>query len=455
MSRSFHTTRRDLEESQAASFSSEEVRKDSIDRIKEELSKKRRSKRHVRYERNASFPEAAHTPIDLIPIEIENSSPFLHYPANADDLRDLMKCLPVGTVDGLAKIRLCLGESEQSSETDPWNLEPEKDPLLGRIGYETLPGVFGGRCRGVYVPFRQEIRLHGYVYASDHVDMSFWDVYLRLQSLMTFVHEVGHHFDFTFRVARGRWRGDNRDNLEIYAEQVQHQWRDKYVIPLLCEKYESQIRQLQSWILENVGVQIPFSLVAGDPRSTARNGHIKVNSFFSTESAFTTFVEKIHNGTGLSEARLGYAEDLHFAKEYTISLSIIDLLLRDKPDNIEALALKADIYVHLERYEEAIIVAEQVLTAEPEHVEALEAMADSYEGLKQWQKVIYWADKIISLPPELTEWKRDYALSAKANALIELGKRPEAENIIEHFEQGNRRTKRLAKTLREKLASLI
>jgi len=452
MSRSFHTTRRNLQDVEASSFSSEEARKESILRIKDDLSKKRRAKRHVRYERNASFPEAAHTPIDLIPIEIENTSPFLHYPADADDLRELMKRLPVGTVDGLTKIRLCLGEQEQSSQTDPWCLAPVRDPYVGRIGHETLPGIYSGSCLGVYFPFKQEIRLHAYTCPPGAVGLR-WQVLLRLHFLMTFVHEIGHHFDCTFRVARGRWRGDNSDNLEIYAEQVQHQWRDKYVLPFLCDKYERQVRQLQSWILVNVGVEIPLSLVAGDPRSTARNGHLIVNSLFNAESAFRTFVEKVHNGTALSEARLGYAEDLHFAEEYTISLNIIDLLLRETPGNIEALTLKADIYVHMEKYEEAMIIAEQVLAAEPEHVGGLEIMVDSYEGLKQWQNVICFAERVINLPPEVTEWKRDYALSAKANALIELGNRPEAEAIVEHFERGNRRMKRLAGTLREKLSS--
>lgn len=453
MSRSFHTTRRDVSEEESRSYSNEEERAKSVRRLKDNLEKKRRVKRHIRYERKASFPEAHVTPIETIPFEICDASEYLHYPASADDIRGLLNLMPSGIVDGLSKVSFCLGAERQSPSDYPWVQDPEKDPYLGRIGYEALPGIYMGRCLGTYYPAKAEIRLHGYVYASEIANRSMWDLYLRLHMLMTFVHEVGHHYDFTFRIGRGRWRGDSRDNVEIYAESMQHKWLNEYVIPFLGEKYLEECSTLNSWIRHHVGVEIPLALIAGDPRSTGKNGSIRISSFFDTAEAFQEFVRKIHDSCDLMEARLEFANDLHMADKYGLALEIIELVLRSEPRHLKAITLKADICVHLQNYDEAIKVAEHVLSIDHSYVDAYLVLSDSYEGLEEWQRVIEISDTLIGLVSDVKSWHYGSALCSKASALMEKGSLQEAEEIIVTLESQGKRTARLAKRLREKLES--
>lgn len=266
MSRSFHTTRRDVDEAGQLSYSDESKRVSAIEKLKEDLETKRNTKRQVRSQRNGDFSCVTPTPIELIPIEVRDQSEFVHYPVSAEDIRDLLARMPAGIADGLRKITLCLDAEQPDPPEKPWLAEPKKDPYVGRYGFELLPGIFYGWCLGSYFPAKAEIRLNSYIYDPKLPDRSLWECYVRLHMLMTFVHEMGHHYDFTFRIGRGRWRGDKTENAEIYAENMQHQWLQDYVIPFLEDKYAVEVNVLKSWIEDQVGIAISLDLLAGDPR---------------------------------------------------------------------------------------------------------------------------------------------------------------------------------------------
>jgi hypothetical protein len=210
MSRSEHATRRDR-------------------RGPGDLARKRRVKELILAERQR--PRVALPPVsdDAVPIEVIDHGRFTHYAASAADLRQVIDRLPPGCVDGLSRIDLRLGPPDDPDADD----ERVMDPFLGRFRHELMPGVFSGRVLGCYSSDAARVQLHAYVYDPAVPDRVIVELYLRLKMLATFVHELGHHHDFSRRVARGRWRADDDEEVEIHAEAIEHAWTRDYVVPYL------------------------------------------------------------------------------------------------------------------------------------------------------------------------------------------------------------------------------
>ena len=139
------------------------------------------------------------------------------------------------------------------------------------------------------------------------------------------------------------------------------------------------------------------------------------------------------------------------AEKYDLALMIIDIILAEIPKHVKAITLKADIFEHLEKYDDAIITANQALSIDPNCIEAFCVLSNSYEGLRHWQKVIDLSKIIIHHLPNDKHWRYDFALFSKANACLEMGNLQEAEKIIVEFENGNNRTQGLAQRLRNKM----
>lgn len=148
MARSIHTTRRHIEESRRWDVSDSEHRDKLISGLEGETAVKRRVKSRVRRERAVGGELLPPTDIELIPIVVKDNGPCIHYPASADDIRHVMRLLPGGVLDGLNGVELCLGADRQDEDSGFDQDEP--DPHTGRIGRETLPGVFSGRVLAVY-----------------------------------------------------------------------------------------------------------------------------------------------------------------------------------------------------------------------------------------------------------------------------------------------------------------
>jgi hypothetical protein len=382
------------------------------------------------------------TPAGMVPIRVRDESDLVHYPASAEDIRSVLRALPQGVTDGLTAIELCLGEKDQSRHGDEeWTVPPEVDPYVGRQGDEMLPGVFAGNVLGTYYPGQAKLRINAYVCGQDALDPVPVAFYLRMYMLMTLVHEVAHHYDFTSRTARGRWLAEARDKVEIYAERVQHDWFGKYVVPWLMRDYPDQWQAFNRWVQEKVGLELPVEVLLGDPRATAKGNRITLQGLFGTGHAFQEFVTTVQQGGDLQKARLDFAQGLHYAEHYESALQIIDLLRRADRDNIDALVLRADIFNHMGRYEEALNVSNQVLQREPRWGEALETQVDAWMGLREYHKGIQGIDKLLGIignePYEVARWQMD-----KAEALIELRQYTEAETVIASIEElvGGRRT---------------
>ena len=396
ISRSYHTTRRHQKKLEKSNFADQEKRAKAIDKLQQELSTKRLVKKQVKTERRQSKKPLPPTSIDAIPIRILDSSPYVHYPAGANDLRELLRRLPVSLTDGLKAVELCLGkQSQKLSEQDPWWAEFIRDPYTSRLGYELLPGVYRGRGLGIYYPTRRIIRLFAWVYAPELSHRRIVEFYLRLRMLMVFVHELGHHFDFTLRVARGRWRADADDKVEIYAEEVEHDWAKEYVVPYLEQRYSGELAEMQAWMIEHAGIVVPLTFLAGDPRSTGPGGTIRTNVLFDTADAFKDFVSAVIQNQDPVITRIEFARDIHYSDEYELPLAILRTVLDKDPTNIKALILEGDIFIHQEKFKLAQQRAENALRLAPKNIEALEVLADAFEGLMRWGALEKVADRIV------------------------------------------------------------
>jgi hypothetical protein len=87
-----------------------------------------------------------------------------------------------------------------------------------------------------------------------------------MKMLATFIHELGHHHDFSARLARGRWRADDPQEREIHAEAIEHAWTRDCVVPYLEEAYPAEVDELRRWLEQHGGIALPLDVLLGDPR---------------------------------------------------------------------------------------------------------------------------------------------------------------------------------------------
>jgi hypothetical protein len=447
VSRSIHQTQRQLEHAERFQFADDRTGVDLITGLREALQTKHRVKRQVVTERHQIRYDAPPVSVDATPIRVLDANDWVHYPATPDDIRAVLRLLPVGMVDGLSLIEMCLGDSEQEDEVDL-----DRDPYTGRRGHEVLPGCYRGQVLGQYLQSDARIRLFGVVYDQAMANRRLWEVWLRLGMLATLVHEVGHHFDEVRRRARGRWRADQRVLVEIYAEQTEHDLIQSCVVPYLERTYPEQVAALKSWLHQYGGIELPLSVLAGDPRATARGGRMNVSSIFSLKAAVESLAIEVANGEQLVRTRTQFARDLHYADLDTEALAIIDRMIAEQTHGIGVSALQAHIYRCQKRYDLALPLALKVVEEDAACEEAWEVLADAYEAQADWSNVVQAVTRYL----ELREYRAGPTrFGQRARALIELGAFDDAEPDLIRLE-GVRpgRVRRLADELRARIATL-
>jgi hypothetical protein len=150
LSRSLHTTRRHLHELERAHFASRKEQQQRIDHARQLLARKRAIKAQVWLRRAPFHRSEAPVSTESIRIEVRDQREFVHYPASAEDVRAVLQLLPPGTLDGLSRVVLCLGAEYQRDVLEAEAGYGEPDPLLGRLGSDSLPDVYVGECLGTY-----------------------------------------------------------------------------------------------------------------------------------------------------------------------------------------------------------------------------------------------------------------------------------------------------------------
>src|SRR5262249_25767415 len=163
-----------------------------------------------------------------------------------------------------------------------------------------------------------------------------------------------HHHDHTNRVRRGRWLADRKENVEWYAEKMEHDWTQQMVVPYLAKTYPAEVQALLDFVEHQGGVRLPLGFFAGDSRSTLRNGLIRFT--FTTSGAFEFWVTDLPKCTDLAASRLAFAWELHYADHYEECLRVLERVLSEQPDLYDALICKGDTLIHLERHDEAFAI---------------------------------------------------------------------------------------------------
>jgi hypothetical protein len=191
--------------------------------------------------------EPLSTSPESVPIVVRDVGAELRFPASERELRDVLRRLP-GRLDGLNGIEL-------APPTDRHALE------------EILPGVLAPRVLGSYRPDQGVVHLHTYV--CERELEPFLSAYLRLRALATFVHELAHHYDATFRTGRDRWRMEDRAKSEAYARERAFEDTRTVVLPTLRESDGEALASLSDWIATHAGVELPLELLVDERGSHA------------------------------------------------------------------------------------------------------------------------------------------------------------------------------------------
>lgn len=396
MSRSIHTTRHALKKLRRKEFSTEELQQEALAKAARELERKRRIKRHVGAERREPEVERTVLPADPVPITTLDRAPFVFHAASTEDVRALIALLPPAAVLGIGEVRLLLGKEYMAERKD--EARATADPLSGRLGCELFPGVYSGNVLGTYFPSRGRIDLYAYVvdWRRLVVPRPIVELFLRLQALKTLMHEVAHFHDRVERVRRGRWLADRHENLEWYAEKMEHQWTAEFVVSYLERCYGKECRQFRAWVRQRGGIELAIGFFAGDSRRTERDGMTRL--VFSTAGAFESWLEALPRCTTAADARLALAWELHFADHYEECLAVLNVVLAAEPAHMKARVCRADTLVHLERYDDALADAEAVIAVAPEESRAWEVRLDVFEDRKDWAGLLVECSRWDAVP---------------------------------------------------------
>jgi tetratricopeptide (TPR) repeat protein len=419
MSRSVHSTRNEYRRQGKFHYADEEVREARLEALREELGKKRRIKRQAREERDSPARQSVSpVPVDAIPITVVEEAPWIIYPAGPVDLRAVMARLPPGALDGLSHIRLCLGLEYHEEKLSPEDSSAERDPWVGRVGYENVPGVFGGHFLGTYSYPPNRIDLYAYLIDPALPDRPMWELFFRLRMLSTFVHEVAHHQDHMLRVGRGRWRMDDTDKNEDYATTQQGHWVRDVVVPYIEQTYPDAVAALSGWLRHHGGTDVPLLLLA-DTWGWDTDGKLVPVVFGSALEAIQYLARAVHKGETLTAIRLNFARDLHYGANFEEALRAIDRVLAEEPHNLEALTLRADIFEHQEEYARAEALAREVIERDERYVDAWMVLADIHMARLAWPELLDSASRGMATTAA-EDWRWGSLLAERARALLEL-----------------------------------
>ena len=388
MSRSIHTTRRTLADLRKTKFATRDARRAALKEARAQLRRKRTIKAQVKSERNQPGQPLGGGAIETIPVEFLDRGPYVHHALSLDDTRKLLARLQQAG-EAVSRIRFCLGKeymeeflAESGDEAD------EADPFTGRPGSEWLPGIFTGPILGTYFPGSGSICVYANVYDPQKVVLprEVYETYLRLRAAATLVHEIAHHHDHLWRVRGGRWLSDRKENSEHYAEKMEHRWGTEIVVPFFEQNYPAGTKALIDWVEHHGGIRLPLEFFLGDPRVTGRDGSQRLA--WTTPAGFEELTRDVAKQKEPLETRLGFAWELHFADEYALCLRVLETVLAQNPSHLPALDCKADTLVHLERYDEAMLLADFILDRDISNKGAWHVRANVFQARGEWQQLL-------------------------------------------------------------------
>ncbi len=385
MSRSIHSTRRTLHEVRQKDFASDEEKAAAVKNVRFQLWRKRQIKSSVLAERHPAEVTGMPVAASEIPVRVIETHEHLYHAASELDIRSVLTRLPPEATEGISLVRLELGLEYMKGKKQAHD---DVDPWFGRPSGKIFGEVYAGKILGTYYPESGSISLYGYAYDQEKLPLPkrLCELYLRLKVLATLVHEVAHHHDHQCRVNRGRWLADRTENVENYAEIMEHKWTQEVVVPYLEEACPRDVRGLLAWVARKGGLRLPLTFFVGDPRTTLRNGLVRF--FFPTDRAFESWVDDLEENPTLLGSRLAFAWELHYCDHYEECLQIVDRCLRQEPHHLPALICRGDTLVHLERFDEALEMAKRVMRDDAGNADAWEICGDVWIAKADWKALL-------------------------------------------------------------------
>jgi len=171
---------------------------------------------------------------DLLLIDVADRSPYLFFPASIEDMRAVLRALPVGSLDGVAAARLEAG-TRYINAGAKWHAVI--DPFLGRKSIQMFSKVYLPVIMGAYSFRSQTVELFGYAKSPRTVLSQYEQAALELNSLGTLVHEIAHHFDRSHRMGGGRPWSAMGSKAEEFADERTREWTMEIILPYLRRKH--------------------------------------------------------------------------------------------------------------------------------------------------------------------------------------------------------------------------
>jgi hypothetical protein len=342
------------------------------------LHRKRRIKRQVRRQRrHTAFQVQAN--ISAIPVRVHPADATLHFPASADDVREVLRRLQPGTVNGLHSITLCLGKDRQLPNDDSF-----PDPITGRQGRQYLPGVYAGTVYGSYFYEVQRIELYGFVYEPHLPDRVTWEGLMRLQMLLTLLHEIAHHVDYTTRMGRGRWYGQNRSRVEAYAESMEQTWANDVVFPYLQLAHPESCSALERWMTQHTGTDISWPDLFHIPRDRVKH----FQACWPDEMIDIICAMALEQGKpGEIESQIAFAELLTVLNQEDEALRVLNHVLARSPEDPRAMEEKAALLLEQGNVAEARQWADRAILAHPNMPQAWWVLACESFAAGDWSRL--------------------------------------------------------------------
>lgn len=427
MSRSIHTTYKTLILERRNNYSDDEIKKRNLKKLYKDIDVKKQIKKSVQLDKKRTkvltdLADSFNT--STLDIRYIDNNEYVHYLVTEQDIIEIIKRLPLGVLSGIDSITFCLGKEYQEKASDNGS-EELRDPFTGRICCNEKGPIYFSPVNGTYYPETCKIFLYAFVYDKRELKLNVIEPYLKLQKLATFVHEVAHHDDNMRRSRRGRWIGVNEWKCEDYADLCKKHWIEEAVVPYLLEQYPEEYKELSNWVKEYGGVDFSLIKLAGERGGRNIDGLVSLGT--SASVAVEELFINVISEKPREEAMIEFAKELHFADYYEECIKSLGTLLTIDPNNSEAIGIKADTYIHLEKYHEAEMTANKCLSIDENNTDALEALCDVQQQNGDWKLVQHTSFKGIVASKD-DSWQRRRFLQLRIISSLHLG---EYENAME------------------------
>lgn len=386
-----------------------------LQEMRENLHKKRRIKDGVLRDRTPDARPGEYIAPESIPILVRDLGPGVLYPASPDDLRALMSRLPPDAYLGVRKIELCLGKERINEYVLEEKGELTPDPLTGRSGWTEFEGIHGPGILGTRFG-DGTIQLYAYVQTKEVPHWPIVELYLRKCMLSTFLHELAHHQDAMIRVARGRWRMDDEDRDESYANQKQQQWTKEHVIPCLEAAHPEQVEDLLRWVERHAGMRVPLSVLFDLDRDLV--------------DCFGMFIEGVIEGEEPTESAIRLAQYLVWNKNEGMGLALLEHALPEHAQNRDAHAIKAEAFKGLGRLDLAIATAHVAIGIGPHEAGPWWILFSCLRKQRAWLELLRQTERADSMLASAPKRMLENLALERAVALINLGRYGEAIDLV-------------------------